>query len=249
MATIVIDPGHYGGYNAGVCPGYYEGNAMLILSKYLGEALTARGATVYYTRTTNDQNPSLEERGSMGAGADLFISMHSDAYDNANVRGVTSYMSVQQPGSRPFADEIGMAAAGAMGNQFRGTIARPYPDNPYLDYYGVIRAAVKVGASNAFLIEHGFHTNPEDCAVLNSNEGLRRIAEAEADVIASYFGLVSGPAPCICRFYYTVQPGESLYLIGLKFGVSWLDIAEVNGIYPPYSLYIGQRLMIPLPPV
>lgn len=247
MVTIVIDPGHYGAYNKGVCPGYYEGYAMLKLSKYLAEELRKRGANVLLTRTTDSENPSLEERGMMGAGADLFISMHSDASENSSVRGVTSYYSIQQPDSRPFADNIGMAAANAMGNQFRGSLTLTYPGNPALDYFGVLRAAVRAGAKNAFLIEHGYHTNPEDCAILNSDAGLRRIAQAEADVIAFYFALTGGAIPSTCRFYYSVQPGESLYLIGQKFGVSWQAIASTNGIVAPYQLMVGQRLTIPLP--
>lgn len=245
MATIVIDPGHTGGYNAGVCSNYYEGNAMLILSFYLGDALKARGATVKYTRTSNTENPSLEERGRLAANADLFISMHSDASDNTAARGVTSYYSVQQPWTQPFAANIGQAAAGAMGNQFRGTIARPYPSNANLDYYGVIRAAVAAGANNAFIIEHGFHTNPEDCAILNNPVNLQRIAEAEANVIADYFGLPGVGTDC-CLFNYTVQRGDTLYTIGQKFGVQWQTIAIKNSISYPYTIFPGQILVIPL---
>lgn len=242
MATIVIDPGHYGGYNPGVCANYYEGNTMLVLSNYLGDALEARGANVKYTRTSDYQNPSLEERGRMAANADLFISMHSDATEDPTIRGVTSYYSVQQPWTQAFAASIGMAAAGAMGNQFRETIARPYPNNPNLDYYGVIRAAVAAGAGNAFIIEHGFHTNPEDCRVLSDHAALKRIARAEAGVIADYFGL---PEMC-CNVRYTVRRGESLYEIGEKFGVTWQSIALANNIYYPYTIFPEQILTISL---
>jgi len=152
MPTIVIDPGHYGNYNQGVCAGYYESVAMLKLSQYLGAALSAMGATVRYTRTTSAQNPSLQERGSLVPGADLFISLHSDASANTAARGVTSYYSVRQPNSRPFAADIGRAAASAMGNNFRGTIARPSETTPGYDYLGVLRAAVGAGVKNAFLI-------------------------------------------------------------------------------------------------
>lgn|GEM_PF-811562 len=257
MATIVIDPGHYGGYNKGVCPDYYEGNTMLKLAEFLGQELQDMGATVKYTRTTNEQNPTLQQRGQMGAGADLFISLHSDASDDPTASGVTSFFSVRQPLTESFATAIGEAAAEAMGNSFRGSVARESETTPGYDYLGVLRAAVAVGAENAFLIEHGFHTNMRDCLTLSDDNALRRIAAAEAAVIGRYFQLmapgqpqpptesVPPPTPSGCQFSYTVQPGESLYSIGQKFGTSWQEIASANDIVSPYNLMAGQILIIP----
>lgn len=245
MPTIVIDPGHYGGYNAGVCFNYYEGNTTLVLANYIGEALKNRGADVRYTRTSDSQNPDLDERGSMAADADLFLSVHTDASDNPEARGVTSYYSVQRPNSQDLAVNIGEAVAGAMDSPFRGASARPYPNNPNLDYYGVIRAAVAAGADHAFIIEHGFHTNPEDCQALSDHTTLKRIAQAEADVIADYFGLPESTAGC-CNFRYMVRPGESLYDISQKFQVAWQRLASQNDIYEPYIIYPGQTLIITL---
>lgn len=48
---------------------------------------------------------------------------------------------------------------------------------------------------------------------------------------------------------YLVQPGDSLALIGEKFGVPWQLIAEANGIQPPdYVIQPGQELAIPALP-
>lgn len=250
MATIVIDPGHYGSYNAGVCPGYYEGNTMLILAKHLGAALQNMGATVKYTRTTNEENPTLQQRGELAANADLFISLHSDASDIPTASGVTAYYSVRQPQTKPFAIQIGEAAAKAMGNSFREAYARESQTTPGYDYLGVLRSAVAAGAKNAFLIEHGFHTNMKDCLTLSDDAALRRIAAAEAEVIGNYFNLsapsVPGtPQPGSCQFQYTVQSGESLYSIGQKLGVSWQLIASTNNITSPYMISSGQILTIP----
>lgn len=46
--------------------------------------------------------------------------------------------------------------------------------------------------------------------------------------------------------YYVVQPGENLYQIGLKFGMSWVLIAEANGITNPNFIVAGQVLKIPI---
>lgn len=52
-----------------------------------------------------------------------------------------------------------------------------------MDYYGVLRAAAASGCHTAMLIEHGFHTNPEDAAFLTDEDCLERLANAEADVL------------------------------------------------------------------
>lgn len=44
---------------------------------------------------------------------------------------------------------------------------------------------------------------------------------------------------------YTVAAGDSLTTIGEQFGLSWLDLAQVNGISWPYWVYPGQKLIIP----
>ncbi len=44
---------------------------------------------------------------------------------------------------------------------------------------------------------------------------------------------------------YTVQAGDTLYDIGLHFGVSVEDLMEANDITDPGSLIVGQKLIIP----
>lgn len=47
-----------------------------------------------------------------------------------------------------------------------------------------------------------------------------------------------------CQTEYVVQWGDTLYKIGLRFGVSWPDLAANNGIGYPYWVYAGQRICI-----
>ena len=44
---------------------------------------------------------------------------------------------------------------------------------------------------------------------------------------------------------YIVQPGDTLYAIGLRYGVSWIDIMQANGLTGSL-IYSGQQLIIPL---
>lgn len=43
---------------------------------------------------------------------------------------------------------------------------------------------------------------------------------------------------------YIVQSGDTLYSIARRYGYSVADIASWNGLYPPYTLSVGQRLIV-----
>ncbi|MAT99498.1 MAG: hypothetical protein CL608_20340 [Anaerolineaceae bacterium] len=45
---------------------------------------------------------------------------------------------------------------------------------------------------------------------------------------------------------YVVQPGDNLFRIGLKFGISWVQIAEANGLVNPNVISVGGELKIPV---
>lgn len=51
-----------------------------------------------------------------------------------------------------------------------------------------------------------------------------------------------GPTPA---FTHVVQPGQTLFLISLRYGVTWQSIAEANKLTSPYVIYPGQVLTIP----
>jgi len=44
--------------------------------------------------------------------------------------------------------------------------------------------------------------------------------------------------------YYTVKSGDSLSLIAKQYGVTYTDLAAWNSIPPPYSLKVGQTLLV-----
>ena len=45
---------------------------------------------------------------------------------------------------------------------------------------------------------------------------------------------------------YIVQAGDNLYRIGLRFGISWVQIAEANGLVNPNMIKVGNELKIPV---
>jgi uncharacterized protein YraI len=53
------------------------------------------------------------------------------------------------------------------------------------------------------------------------------------------------PPPPPATRTHVVQPGENLFRIGLRYGVSMYDIAQANGITNLALIYAGQVLIIP----
>jgi plastocyanin len=57
---------------------------------------------------------------------------------------------------------------------------------------------------------------------------------------------VSAPSPKASRgCSYQVRPGDNLYRIGLRYGVSYQYLAALNGIYNPHSIFAGMFLTVP----
>ena len=44
---------------------------------------------------------------------------------------------------------------------------------------------------------------------------------------------------------HTVQAGENLFRIGLRYGIPYQQLAPINGIGADYRIYVGQQLIIP----
>ena len=195
---IILDPGHGPLDNRfTIFPEFYEGTQMWHLGQFLRDALVARGFDVILTRPCLDDDPSLAERGEMAGkhNAIMFLSLHSNAPGMkespeayAAVNGAETFYSVSdEAGNAPIAAALTAAVVATMQTTDRGIKTRRYPDQPQIDYYGVMRAAAGSGCRRAFLIEHGFHTNPAESAFLANLDCLARLAKAEADVISSIF--------------------------------------------------------------
>ena len=195
---IVLDPGHgqFGNPHT-TKAGFYEGTQNFLLASFLKNELEALGFTVAMTRNEVTDDPSLQDRGGLAGklGAILFLSIHSNAPSSSIgpekyplVRGVETYYSISDlEGNAPIARALNDAVVACMGSTDRGIKTRRYPDDETLDFYGVIRSSAQSGCKRAFLIEHGFHTNPEDSAFLQNSDCLKKLAKAEAEVIDRLF--------------------------------------------------------------
>lgn len=217
MLKIVIDPGHYTGYNKGVAAGYCEGNAVYKLAQYLKEELQSGTdqVEVIVTKGTMEENTGVFERGkvAVNAGATVFLSLHSNAVGDAakyeKAYGVSVYRSLFLPDSEDLGKKLADAVVAVMApvtgvTYSRGVLTRK-SNTTGKDYYGVIRGAVNSAGTvaqasagtvkHAFIIEHGFHTNSRECAFLAVDDNLKKIARAEANTIKEHFGIIAGGLP------------------------------------------------------
>src|SRR5690554_1503352 len=81
-----------------------------------------------------------------------------------------------------------------------------------------------------------FNVSPQAIAEVN---GLNM-----ADPLVAGMNLVIPTQPQGPEITYTVQPGDTLYSIAQEFNVNVVDIIELNALTYPFTLSIGQRLII-----
>ena len=185
---ILLDAGHYAKYNPSpVVKDYWESVQMWKLHLYLAEALEEYGAVVGFTRENQTKDLEVTKRGRKAAGYDLFLSLHSNACDTESVDRVTVFRAYDNLNDaetlgRRLADRV----AEVMGVSKGKTATR---EGSRGEYYGVLRGARAAGCPLFYIVEHSFHTNRRAAQWLLDYGNLQALAEAEAAVIAEYFGL------------------------------------------------------------
>ena len=202
---VCLDAGHYGKYNRSpAVPAYYESVRMWDLHLMLKAELEKYGIEVVLTRADQAKDMELYKRGAASKGCDLFLSLHSNAVGsgvNESVDYVAVYHLTDDAGttvddkSKAFAKMVAPAIAETMGvKQGSKTLTRKASTDKNKDgflndnYYGVLNGARQVGTPG-LILEHSFHTNTRSTNWLLDDANLSRLAEAEAKVVAEYFGV------------------------------------------------------------
>lgn len=132
---------------------------------------------------------------------DLFAALHYDSSTSPSVRGAS--FGYQTEAGRELADLI---RGHYVNNGWTGGF-RPDNYTPNLaGYYGV-RHAIDAGNTRAVIIEAGFHSNPDDAALLAPPAGADRIALAIAGAVVDLTGCHCPPnRPPIADGGYNVPP-------------------------------------------
>lgn len=182
--TICIDPGH-GGSDPGAvgATGTLEKENNLAISLLLRDRLERNGAKVILTREA-DQDvsypdaPAAEELGARveianTARADIFISIHNDAFTSPLASGTTSF-HYGDTESTQLAACIQNNLTAALGTRDRGV--------RFASFY-----VIRYTDMPAVLLEIAFISNPEEEVLLASVEGRYNASDSIFQGIVQYF--------------------------------------------------------------
>lgn len=190
---ICLDAGHVGSkYNQSpVVKTYYESAMVWALHLKLKAQLEARGFQVVTTRASIDTDLGVYERGTASKGCDVFISLHSNACGAESVDYPVVYRAYDNKNN---VDTLALKLAKKVGELMGTTQAgrtATRKNSSGGEYYGVLRGARAVGTPYYMLIEHSFHTNTKATKWLSKDANLDKLAVAEADILAEFFGMES----------------------------------------------------------
>ena len=185
--TIVIDPGHGGSDSGAVGPtGLAEKTATLAVSKKVKSLLEASGARVVMTRETDvdvygpnaSDRQELQARVNVGEytpGANIFVSIHCNAFSNPAAKGMETYYYPSSPRGEQLATYIYYELLKDGGLAGRGVRTA--------NFY-----VMKHSSMPATLLELAFITNPREEKLLGDDKYQMTLAKAIVRGISHYFG-------------------------------------------------------------
>lgn len=218
--------------------GYNEEEAMNLIADVLCPELTRHNIDWMRNNRSNTYKGHIAE--SDAYKPDYHLAIHSNATGravNTTVRGTTVYCYDPSKEWRP-----GTIFAQNIYNEV--SALTPVPDRGLMSGRGVLSEVVYTDAPTA-LIEIDFHDNAEGAAWIMAN--IENIANALLMGILKTFGVAYIPK-VNCQ-EYTVVSGDSLWRIASRLlgsGMRYTEIAVLNQMTPPYTLYAGMVLKVPL---
>lgn len=211
---VCLDAGHYGKYNRSpAVPEYYESEMNWKLHLMLEDELEKYGIQVRLTRGDQKRDLGLKDRGRASNGCDLLLSIHANSDDDSeNTDYPVVYHSINGAGA-DLAKDLALCIQTNMGTRQKGK-AESRKGSGDWDYYSVIFGAVEVGTT-ALILEHSFYTNTKAAKWLMDDNNLRKMAVAEAKIVAEWFDVVKvedkpddSPKRTISATFPVIYPGD-----------------------------------------
>lgn len=238
VIKIMIDPGHYSYYNRStVYSPYWESVMTWKLSNFLQKELQDLGVHADLTKSSLDEDPSLNDRGFSSKGYDFFISVHSNAgaYEYMDAPIAFVYQDLPWTDIDDKSQELGLRiaqkTAEVMKTNQKGSMSKrkgtgDWDRNGKNDdeWYSVLFASRFVGTPG-ILMEHSFHTNYRSSVWLYNDDNLKKLAKAEAKEIYDYFS--------------KIKPQESAEpIFGDVNGDKIVDSTDASCILEEYSILL-----------
>ena len=182
---IAIDPGHGGSDPGSIGPtGAMEKDITLAICQELQKMLEESGAKVVMTRTKDvdvarpdaTAKEELQARINVAekAKADIFISVHMDAFVNREAKGTSTYIYPKTNGD----ERLGRFIKDGVVNQLATVDRNMRTCNFYV---------VKFSSMPATLLEVAFISNPEEEKLLKSASGVKKAARGIYQGVDRYF--------------------------------------------------------------
>lgn len=199
---VVIDPGHGGSDPGAIANGIWEKDVNLAVALKLRDILNSQGIDVFMTRDRDvtvdlDDRPAISNEYKDNVGADLFVSIHSNASSNPNIAyvlgtyfdinsgwavGTTDYDPVAAGNwqlSKDLAEKIAYSLGGATGQPVR------------IESHSYV--VLKYNKLPATLVELGFLSNPYWASNLSNPTWQWNAAASIANGIRSWLDSHASP--------------------------------------------------------
>ena len=263
---VAVDAGH-GSNTAGkrTPDGYREHWCNVKCANYFDIAMKRCGFDTIKTawndtNATDDADVALSVRQSQikNAGCDISVSWHANAFGDGK-----SYNSSQGIETLIHSD-----SAKAKDSKELATKVQNYLIKGTQQKNRGVKSAnlamcncISMGTKASILIETGFMTNKYESQLIQSDAFCLECAEEAAQGVCEYFGVTyvkpngstvsskpsiptNSQTTSASAKTYTVKKGDTLSNIGIKTGVDWKVIANLNGIKSPYTIKVGQVLKL-----
>lgn len=195
---IALDPGHGGEEEGAMYYGLMEKDINYKMAELVKQELERYPDVSVVLTRQQDEQVSLYERASRAktAGADILLSLHFNASVAHLSNGASVYISTGEcyrADLQKFADNL-LGEFEAIGLDNAGTFARVTQlggrrrDGTFDDYYGILRHSYNYGIP-AMIIEHCYMDAEKDKTFFYTEEGLQKLAKADANAIAAYYEL------------------------------------------------------------